>query len=102
MYIYIYLSPSHVIFSVRLSFVKELFQIGLVGGPGMAPKKEELFQIALVDCPHMAGVRLMDRPRMEPLKQGGVLDPLLLLVCDAAGLFNWYQCFNLQRSRELV
>ena len=28
--------------------------------------------------------------------------PLLLFACDAAGLFDWFRCFYLQRSRELV
>ena len=37
-------------------------------------KNKELFRIGLVDRPRVGGVRLVDHPRVEPQKWGGVLN----------------------------
>ena len=49
-----------------------------------------------MDSPCVAGVQLVYRPRVQPLKLGGVPDPHPIFSCDAAGLFNWYRCLYLQ------
>ena len=45
---------------------KELFPIVLVDRPRMEPLKEELFRIGLVDRLRVVGVGLVDCPRVEP------------------------------------
>ena len=57
---------------------KEMFQIGRGGPPGMEPENKELFKIGLVDRPRVTGVQLLDWTCVEPLKRGGVPNPLLL------------------------
>ena len=37
-----------------------------------SPKNKDLFRIGIVDRPCMEGVSHVDRPRVEPLKRGGV------------------------------
>ena len=37
-------------------------------------KNKEVFLIRLVDHPHVGGLRLVDRPCVEPLKRGVALD----------------------------